>query len=91
MTTTETPVDNGVNVEALLGVRDALPETPQIAQFQRRSTVSRVNGTHSRSEVESFYRPRAFSTPCSRLAGAATRPAYPPRPRATPSTRAVPA
>src|SRR5262245_45750036 len=55
MTTTETPVDNGVNVEALLGVRDALPQTPQIAQFQWRSTVSWVNGTHSRSEVESFY------------------------------------
>ena len=36
MTTTETPVDNGVNVEALLGVRDALPDTPEIAQFQWR-------------------------------------------------------
>ena len=55
MTTTETPVDNGVNVEALLGVRDALPDTPEIAQFQWRSTVSWVNGTHSRSDVETFY------------------------------------
>jgi len=27
MTTTTTPVDNGVNVEALLGVRDPLPDT----------------------------------------------------------------
>ena len=34
MTTTEIPVDNGVNVEALLGVRDALADTPEIAQFQ---------------------------------------------------------
>ena len=55
MTTTEIPVDNGVNVEALLGVRDALPGTPEIAQFQWRSTVSWVNGTHSRSDVETFF------------------------------------
>ncbi len=55
MTTTETPVDNGVNVEALLGVRDALPDAPEIAQFQWRSTTSWVNGTHSRSDVETFY------------------------------------
>jgi uncharacterized OsmC-like protein len=55
MTTTEIPVDNGVNVEALLGVRSALPETPEIAQFQWRSTVEWVNGTHSRSDVETFY------------------------------------
>src|SRR5215468_1172256 len=55
MTATTTPVDNGVNVEALLGVRDALADTPEIAQFQWRSTVSWVNGTHSRSDVETFY------------------------------------
>jgi uncharacterized OsmC-like protein len=55
MTATETPVDNGVNVEALLGVREALSGTPEIAQFQWRSTVSWVNGTHSRSDVETFY------------------------------------
>ena len=54
-TTTETPVDNGVNVEALLGVRDTLPDNPEIAQFQWRSTTSWVNGTHSRSDVETFY------------------------------------
>ena len=52
MTATEIPVDNGVNVEALLGVRNALGDTPEIAQFQWRSTVSWVNGTHSRSDVE---------------------------------------
>jgi uncharacterized OsmC-like protein len=55
MTTTEVPVDNGVNVEALLGVRQALGDTPEIARFQWRSTVSWVNGTHSRSDVETFY------------------------------------
>src|SRR5215831_10641581 len=55
MTATEIPVDNGVNVAALLGVRDALPGTPEIAKFQWRSTSSWVNGTHSRSDVETFY------------------------------------
>ncbi len=55
MTTTEIPIDNGVDVEALLGVRNALGDTPEIAQFQWRSTVSWVNGTHSRSDVETFY------------------------------------
>jgi uncharacterized OsmC-like protein len=54
MTTLQSPVDNGVNVEALLGVRDALPDAPEIAQFQWRSTTSWVNGTHSRSDVETF-------------------------------------
>jgi uncharacterized OsmC-like protein len=55
MTTLQTPVDNGVNVDALLGVRDALPDTPQIAQFQWRARVSWVGGTHSRSSVDTFY------------------------------------
>jgi uncharacterized OsmC-like protein len=55
MTTMHTPVDNGVNVDALLGVRDALPDTPQIAQFQWRARVYWVGGTHSRSSVDTFY------------------------------------
>src|SRR5690348_17771452 len=44
MTATQIPVGNGVNVDALLGVRDALASTPEIAQFQWRSTVSWENG-----------------------------------------------
>jgi uncharacterized OsmC-like protein len=55
MTTTEPQVDNGVNVEALLGARDAFADTPEIATFQWRSTVSWVNGTHSQSTVDGFY------------------------------------
>jgi len=55
MTITTTPVDNGVNVEALLGARAAFADSPEIAQFNWRSSVTWVNGTHSRSEVESFY------------------------------------
>ena len=48
-------VDNGVNVEALLGAREAFADTPEIAQFQWRSTVSWVAGTHSRGEVQTFH------------------------------------
>src|SRR4051794_5469949 len=55
MTLTDTPVENGVNVEALLGARAALADNPEIAQFTWRSSVTWVNGTHSRSDVESFY------------------------------------
>jgi uncharacterized OsmC-like protein len=55
MTMTQTPVDNGVNVGALLSVREALADTPEIAQFQWRATVSWVSGTHSRSSVDTFY------------------------------------
>jgi uncharacterized OsmC-like protein len=53
--TSTTVVDNGVNVEALLGARAALADAPEIAQFQWRSTVSWVNGAHSRADVETFY------------------------------------
>jgi uncharacterized OsmC-like protein len=55
MTTTDKPVDNGVNVEALLGARAALTEAPAAAQFQWRATSEWVNGTHSHSSVESFF------------------------------------
>lgn len=48
-------VDNGVNVEALLGAREALTEAPEAARFQWRATCDWVNGTHSTSTVEGFY------------------------------------
>lgn len=55
MTVTAIKVDNGVNVEALLGARQALTEAPEAAQFKWRATCSWVNGTHSRSVVQSFF------------------------------------
>ncbi len=55
MTTTATPVANGVNVEALLGARDALGETPEAGQFTWRATNEWVHGTHSRSSVEGYF------------------------------------
>jgi uncharacterized OsmC-like protein len=55
MSVANAPVDNGVNVDALLGVRSALADTPDIAQFQWRATTSWVRGTHSTSSIETFY------------------------------------
>ncbi len=55
MTTIETPVDNGVNVEALLGAREALTAAPEAAAFKWRATCEWQHGTHSRSEVEGFF------------------------------------
>ena len=55
MTMLESPVDNGVNVEALLGARVALTEAPQAAQFQWRATCEWQNGTHSSSTVDGFF------------------------------------
>ena len=55
MTTTNKPVDNGVNVGALLGAREALTKAPEAAKFQWRATCKWVNGTHSKSTVEGFY------------------------------------
>ena len=48
-------VNNGVNVEALLGAREALTETPQGAQFTWRASCEWKNGTHSHSTVEGFF------------------------------------
>ena len=55
MSLTTIKVDNGVNVEALLGARQALTEAPEAARFKWRATCSWVNGTHSRSTVHGFY------------------------------------
>ena len=56
MTTTATrPVDNGVNVEALLGAREALAQAPEAAKFQWRASCEWQNGTHSANTVEGFF------------------------------------
>jgi uncharacterized OsmC-like protein len=55
MTQTDAPtVDNGVNIEALRGARQALTETPEAAQFQWRASSQWVRGTHSRSTITDF-------------------------------------
>lgn len=55
MTVTDRPVDNGVNVEALLGAREALGQAPEAAQFEWRAACEWVNGTHSHSTVHSYF------------------------------------
>ena len=55
MHTQEIEIDNGVNVAALLGAREALTETPEAAVFQWRATCHWVGGTHSESTVDSFF------------------------------------
>lgn len=48
-------VDNGVNVEALLGAREALTQAPEAAQFTWRATSEWNDGTHTVTEVKKFF------------------------------------
>jgi uncharacterized OsmC-like protein len=48
-------VDNGVNVSALLGAREALEKAPEAAQFKWRASCEWLNGTHSRSAIGTFF------------------------------------
>jgi uncharacterized OsmC-like protein len=50
-----TTVNNGVNVDALLGAREALEQAPQAAQFKWRATCEWMNGTHSRTMISTFF------------------------------------
>ena len=55
MTREEKEVDNGVNVAALLGAREALSKAPEAAKFNWRATCKWVKGTHSRTDVKGFF------------------------------------
>jgi uncharacterized OsmC-like protein len=55
MTMTENPVDNGVNVEALLGAREAMTGMPAAAAFTWRAGCEWVNGTHSQTTIQKFF------------------------------------
>ncbi|MDJ0710933.1 MAG: OsmC family protein [Woeseiaceae bacterium] len=48
-------IDNGVNVEALLGAREALTAAPEAAQFIWRAESEWQNGTHTRSTIDKFF------------------------------------
>src|SRR5215469_394098 len=54
MTMTTSPVDNGVNSEALMAARQALSEAREAAEFTWRTSCSWVNGTYSRSTALGF-------------------------------------
>ncbi len=55
MADSKTPVDNGVNVEALIAAREALTDAPEVAQFTWRAACEWKNGTYSHSTVEGFF------------------------------------
>ena len=55
MTVTSNSVDNGVNVEALLGAREAMTGMPAAAAFTWRAANEWVNGTHSTTTIEKFF------------------------------------
>ncbi len=48
-------VNNGVNVEALLGAREALEATPAAAQFKWRAECTWKEGTHSQTTISNFF------------------------------------
>ncbi|MGI9426198.1 MAG: OsmC family protein [Hyphomicrobiaceae bacterium] len=48
-------VNNGVNVEALIGAREALDAAPEAAQFKWRASCEWMNGTHSKTTISGFY------------------------------------
>lgn len=54
-TTHDSGVNNGVNVEALLGAREAITGTPAAGAFVFRAGCEWVNGTHSRTTFEKFF------------------------------------
>ena len=54
-TETEKQVQNGVNVDALLGARDALSKAPEAAKFNWKASCKWLNGTHSQTSVQGFY------------------------------------
>jgi uncharacterized OsmC-like protein len=54
-TTGNPAVDNGVNVDALLGAREALTGARPAAQFTFVAENEWLNGAHSRSTVDGFF------------------------------------
>lgn len=55
MSESQSTVNNGVNVDALVAARAALTDAPEAAQFKWRAACEWKNGTHSHSIVEGFF------------------------------------
>jgi uncharacterized OsmC-like protein len=55
MSLAENTANNGVNVEALIGAREALSGAPEAAKFTWQATSQWMNGTHSHSVVKEFH------------------------------------
>ena len=82
MTITDNPVDNGVNVQALLDARGALSAAPEAAQFTWRASCTWRNGTHSHSTVAGFPAWAPSSSIAARTSSTSTTPSAS-RPRTT--------
>jgi uncharacterized OsmC-like protein len=54
MTQVTPTADNGVDIAALRGARQALTDAPEAAQFNWRATCNWVRGTHARTTVTDF-------------------------------------
>lgn len=54
-TATTLPVDNGINVEAIAGARQAMTDAPPAAAFVWRGTAEWQNGTHNRTFFDSYF------------------------------------
>ena len=52
---TAATANNGVNVDALRGAREALDAAPEAAQFKWRCSAEWVNGTHTTTKIDSFF------------------------------------
>lgn len=51
----ETTVNNGVNVQALLDAREALKDAPAATKFNWRASCKWQNGTHSTTSIQGFH------------------------------------
>ncbi len=49
------PVNNGVDVEALVGARQAIEAMPAVGNFTWRARCKWIDGVHSRSTIEGFF------------------------------------
>lgn len=52
---TTNTADNGVNVEALLGAREALTQMPEAGQFKWRTSSKWVSGAHTQMTMNGFF------------------------------------
>jgi len=52
---TTAAVNNGVNVQALLDAREALRGAPEATKFTWRAACKWQNGTHSKTDVQTFF------------------------------------
>ena len=55
MTTTDTPMRNGVDTATLFATLDAVKSSPEIAKFQFRASNRWITGTHNQSTIHGFY------------------------------------